>query len=129
MSLIRSHGNRTTELRFIRILRSVSIYGWRRNQNLLGKPDFVFHRHKMVVFVDGCFWHGCGKCYRRPTSNQAFWDQKLITNRCRDRRVSRELRLQGWRVIRIWEHQLREPKRVVARLRRTLTHIGNNSVI
>jgi DNA mismatch endonuclease (patch repair protein) len=56
--------------------------------------------------VDGCFWHGCPRCYRRPHSNKKFWDEKVARNRTRDRRVNRELRKLGWRVLRIWEHDL-----------------------
>jgi DNA mismatch endonuclease (patch repair protein) len=59
MSLIRGHGNKDTELRLIKIFRLFGIIGWRRKQKLFGKPDFVFRKQRVVVFVDGCFWHGC----------------------------------------------------------------------
>lgn len=120
MSLIRSRGNKATELRLIEIFREFGITGWRRNQQLFGKPDFTFRREKVVVFVDGCFWHGCPKCYKRPSSNQAFWDAKIASNQKRDRRVSRELGHLGWKVVRIWQHQLGKPARVVAHIKRTL---------
>ena len=77
MSLIRSRGNKATELRLIEIFRERVITGWRRNQPLLGKPDFTFRRERVVVFVDGCFWHGCPKCYKRPASNRKFGMPKL----------------------------------------------------
>ncbi|MDZ4200932.1 MAG: hypothetical protein U1C96_02160 [Gallionella sp.] len=89
MSLIRSGGNKATELRLIRIFREYGITGWRRNQPLLGKPDFTFRRGRIVVFVDGCFWHGCPKCYKRPKSNRKYWDAKIAANRKRDRYVTR----------------------------------------
>lgn len=120
MSLIRSRGNKATELRLIEIFREFGITGWRRNQPLLGKPDFTFRRERVVVFVDGCFWHGCPKCYKRPNSNQLFWNTKIANNRKRDRHVSRELCRVGWKVIRIWQHQLGKPARIVAHLRRNL---------
>ena len=107
MGLVRSKGNRSTELRLIAIFRELGISGWRRNQDLPGKPDFVFRARKLCVFVDGCFWHGCPKCYRRPASNQDYWDSKVQRNKARDGDVNRELRARGWRVLRIWEHQLR----------------------
>ncbi|HRZ81636.1 MAG TPA: very short patch repair endonuclease, partial [Candidatus Hydrogenedentes bacterium] len=66
MSRIRSRGNLRTELRLIEIMRGAGITGWRRGQPVLGRPDFVFRRERVAVFVDGCFWHGCPKCYRRP---------------------------------------------------------------
>ncbi len=120
MSLIRSRGNKATELRLIEIFREFGITGWRRNQPLLGKPDFTFRRERVVVFVDGCFWHGCPKCYKRPSSNQKFWDTKIAANRKRDRFVTRELRKLGWQVVRIWQHQLKKPTRTLAKLERHL---------
>lgn len=120
MSLIRSRGNSATELRLIEIFREFGITGWRRNQPLLGKPDFIFRGERVAVFVDGCFWHGCPKCYKRPSSNQLFWDTKIATNRKRDRYVNRELRKLGWQVVRIWQHQLKKPARAVAKLERCL---------
>ena len=122
MSRIRSQGNKATELRLISIFREARITGWRRKQPLLGKPDFVFRQQRLAVFVDGCFWHGCPKCYRRPSSNQAFWDEKVQRNRKRDRRVTRELRKADWQVLRIWEHQLseKERNRLIKRISRAL---------
>jgi DNA mismatch endonuclease (patch repair protein) len=120
MRLVRSRGNLTTELRLISFFRAHRITGWRRNQKLPGKPDFVFHEQRVCVFVDGCFWHGCPACYRRPASNRAYWDAKAQRNRTRDRRVNRELRKAGWRVLRIWEHELaaENEARLLRRLRR-----------
>lgn len=124
MSRIRSQGNKATELRLISIFREARITGWLRKQPLLGKPDFVFRQQRLAVFVDGCFWHGCPKCYRRPSSNQAFWDEKVQRNRKRDRRVTRELRKAGWQVLRIWEHQLseKERSRLIKRVCRALVN-------
>jgi len=110
MALVRSRGNKATELALARIFRRHRISGWRRNQALVGKPDFIFRKLAVALFVDGCFWHGCPRCYRRPKSNQRFWDAKVIQNRNRDRNVNRELRKLGWKVIRIWEHDLKKPQ-------------------
>lgn len=120
MSLIRSRGNKATELRLIEIFREHGITGWRRNQPLLGKPDFTFRQERVVVFVDGCFWHGCPKCYQRPSSNRKFWDAKVEANRKRDRLVNRELRKLGWHVVRLWQHQLGKPARVAGIVKRAL---------
>ena len=120
MGAVRSHGNRSTELMVIAIFRSRGIKGWRRHQALPGKPDFVFRRERLAVFVDGCFWHGCPSHLRMPASNVAYWNAKLERNMARDRRVNADLRRQGWTVVRIWEHALSEPKRVAARLLRLL---------
>jgi len=106
MSKVRSRGNKATEIALAILFRRNRITGWRRHQNVFGKPDFLFRRNRLALFVDGCFWHGCPRCYRRPKSNRKFWDAKIARNRERDRHVSRELRRLGWRVIRIWEHEL-----------------------
>jgi DNA mismatch endonuclease (patch repair protein) len=87
---------------------------------LLGNPDFTFPKEKLAVFVDGCFWHGCSIHGNKPKSNRDYWERKLSRNRKRDRRVTRELRKSGWRVIRVWEHSLNDTSKVVARIRRAL---------
>lgn len=124
MSSIRSQGNASTEQKFIRLLRAGKISGWRRHQNLPGKPDFTFRKKRLAVFVDGCFWHGCPKCYRLPKDNRAYWKKKVESNRCRDRRVGRKLRETGWSTLRFWEHSLKTPdrkKRALARLKKALS--------
>lgn len=118
MSLVKGRGNRSTELVLARIFRANSIKGWRRHLSLPGKPDFCFPKLKVAVFVDGCFWHGCPRCYRRPKSNTEFWDRKISGNRARDRRVARELATMGWRVVRIPEHLLAKTGLVISRIRR-----------
>ena|SRR5215831_20956309 len=123
MASIRSRGNLTTEIGLARLLRSTHIKGWRRHQPLAGKPDFIFEQKRLAVFVDGCFWHGCPKCYRMPEDNRAYWSQKVTKNRDRDKRNTQELRADGWRVIRIWEHALKNPRgraTVLVRLRKAL---------
>ena len=106
MSRIRGRGNKDTELALMKLLRQHGITGWRRNQNVFGKPDFLFRRNRLALFVDGCFWHGCHKHCKIPAGNRAFWKKKFTANKTRDRRVNRELRKLGWRVVRIWEHDL-----------------------
>lgn len=105
MSLIRSRGNIDTELAWAKMLRRFRITGWRRNQSVLGKPDFVFWQVRLAIFVDDCFWHGCPKHSHNPKTNHAFWSNKFSRNKARDRSVTRILRERGWRVLRIWEHE------------------------
>lgn len=121
MATIKSRGNKRTEQALAKILRLHSISGWRRHQSLPGRPDFVFPRDRVAVFVDGCFWHNCPKHGRKPDSNQAYWHPKLERNRMRDKRVNRELRQLGWRVLRFWEHSLTNEKQVVQQLAKLLT--------
>lgn len=68
------------------------------------RPDIVFPRLKVAVFIDGCFWHGCPEHGRRPRSNTEYWRWKLEQNHDRDARVTTALQIGGWDVLRIWEH-------------------------
>jgi DNA mismatch endonuclease (patch repair protein) len=120
MSKIRSSGNKNTELRLVSIFRNFGITGWRRRSRLIGKPDFVFPEHRLVIFVDGCFWHGCGKHCRLPKSRREFWLPKIERNRKRDAKVCRFLRKNGWGYVRIWEHALGNPEKVAKRVRTAL---------
>ena len=121
MQAIRAKGNQSTELKMVALFRQSNITGWRRHLPLPGKPDFTFRKEKVTVFVDGCFWHKCPKCYREPKTNSEFWRNKIETNVKRDRRVTSELRKAGWSVFRIWECQLKKPKRSLARIQKLLT--------
>ena len=104
----------------VRLLRRNKIIGWRRHLRVYGRPDFTFSKQKLAVFVDGCFWHGCPKHYNTPVSNRAFWRKQFMANKARNRRVNRILRKKGWRVLRIWEHNLAHSKRCISQIRRTL---------
>lgn len=116
MSRVRSKRNAATEMRAIRIFREYKIRGWRRDYRVQGAPDFVFPKKRVAVFVDGCFWHGCPMHGSEPRSNSRFWKAKLARNKSRDRLVTRNLRAKGWRVVRVWQHELSSPNRIVRRL-------------
>ena len=120
MSLIRGTGNKNTELKLISVFRLHGVTGWRRKARLFGKPDFVFPKLKLAVFVDGCFWHGCPIHATQPKTNAKFWREKIARNQVRDALVTRTLRRVGWRVMRVWEHELtrKREKRLLARFRR-----------
>lgn len=120
MAQVKSRGNRSTEVKMIDLLRQERITGWRRNYDLLGSPDLVFPKEKVAVFLDGCFWHGHPTKCRMPRANRAYWEGKIARNVARDRRITRILRDKGWKVIRIWEDVVEEP-RTLARLRKALT--------
>lgn len=81
---------------------------YRLRRPLPGKPDIVFTGPKVVVFVDGCFWHCCPRHGARPRTNGVFWAEKLERNRARDAAITKRLEEDGWAVIRIWEHEVRE---------------------
>jgi len=123
MASIRSYGNQNTELKLIGIFRANGITGWRRKQAVVGKPDFIFRSHRLAIFVDGCFWHGCSRHCRMPKTRVSYWTPKIASNKRRDRTVSKRLRELGWTVLRIWEHSLRFPVRVAIRVKKTLNSI------
>lgn len=135
MSRIRAKGNVTTEMRLVRLFREFGITGWRRHLEislkkrassrrlLRVKPDFVFRKERVVVFADGCFWHGCPRCYQKPKQNAKFWREKIGGNQARDRRVTRQLRKLGWSVCRIWECRLKKSPEVC--VRRILRLLGD----
>lgn len=116
MSRIKDKGNKDTELAMLYLMQKHRISGWRRNQRVLGKPDFVFRKEKIALFVDGCFWHSCPIHANTPKNNREFWIKKLKSSADRDVFVNRELKKLGWKVIRVWEHEFREPLKVVAKL-------------
>ena len=138
MSRIRGKGNKTTEIALAGALRKAGITGWRRHVTLKLKvksgrksggvmpelvvvtPDFLFRKAKLVVFVDGCFWHQCPLHSKVPENNHEFWAQKLRRNVERDRRADRALRTEGWRVLRLWEHALRNPACAAQKVKRRL---------
>lgn len=152
MSGIRAKGNKDTEIALMRLLRKNQIKGWRRHvilkfnvkkikdtksfqklaSNISWKlqvtPDFVFRTERVVVFVDGCFWHGCPKHSNLPANNRIFWNKKLSGNEMRDRWVNKMLHLHGWHVVRVWEHELQQnlrkrksaEKRIINRIHRML---------
>jgi DNA mismatch endonuclease (patch repair protein) len=80
---------------------------YRLHAPISGKPDIVFPRHRVAVFVDGCFWHGCPEHSVRPKTNSQFWKDKLEKNIARDRRTSASLTNEGWTVVRFWEHEIK----------------------
>ena len=130
MAKVRGRGNLTTEAALAKLLRAQGWSGWRRQQVVRGRtvagerfqvrPDFVFPARRLAVFVDGCFWHGCPRHGTRPRGNAAFWRAKFRRNQARDRRDTRRLRRAGWRVLRLWEHELKPKSRptLLAKLRR-----------
>jgi len=110
MASVKSRNAKSTEINFISLLKEKGIAGWRRNSPLMGKPDFVFSRFKIAVFLDGCFWHGCPSHCRMPSSNVNYWNTKIEKNKIRDREITKRLKMKGWQVIRIWEHEIKAGK-------------------
>ena len=119
MSKVRSKKNKSTELRLIKIFRENGMIGWRRNYRVKGHPDFVFLNKKVAFFVDGCFWHGHDCRNTTPEQNGEFWKKKIARNKERDNKVSKLFLRRGWKVLRIWECELKRGNRetLLARFR------------
>lgn len=112
MRQVKSSRNKSTEIKLIDFFKRNSVKGWCRNYDLFGKPDFVFPKSKTAIFVDGCFWHGHDCRNTKPKDNKDYWDTKLNRNIQRDKIVSEALILNGWSVIRIWECELKNDKKL-----------------
>ncbi len=114
----RVKGSNTTPELIVRRMLHAAGYRYRlHRKDLPGKPDIVFGPRKKIVFIHGCFWHGhrCPKG-RLPKSNQAFWSSKIDTNKKRDRKRGRQLGALGWKVLVIWQCQLKDPLAVRKRI-------------
>jgi len=136
MSKIRGRGNKSTEMAMVAVLKRAHLTGWRRHVELRPwpapedgastatlksgrirvRPDFIFQRAKLALFVDGCFWHGCPLHSTKPKQNAVFWDSKLRANSTRDAQHTRALEAAGWTVLRVWEHELRDADTLAGRV-------------
>lgn len=106
MAAVRSTGTRLEE-QLADTLTQARVGRFERNSiDVEGRPDFVFRRRRVAVFVDSCFWHGCRWHCRMPATHRQYWNTKIQRNRARDAQVTRRLRQHEWTVVRIWEHSL-----------------------
>jgi len=110
MKAVKSKDNKSTEIRLIEIFKLHHVIGWRRNYKLLGHPDFVFPKKRVVLFADGCFWHGHNCRNVSPSENAEYWKKKIKRNKARDKEINRKLTQKGWKVIRIWECEIKKSK-------------------
>jgi len=117
MSRIRSK-NTKPEVLLRKTLWNLGFRGYRiHNKDLPGKPDIVFKKKKIAIFIDGCFWHKCPLDFQEPKTNTEYWMKKIQANVDRDKKVNEQLRNDGWVVVRIWEHSMRkEPEKTVKRI-------------
>ena len=116
MSCIRGK-NTGPELTLRKILFAEGFRGYRIHYDLPGKPDIVFTKKKIAIFIDGCFWHKCPLCFHEPETRKEFWMKKIQSNVDRDKKVNELLKNDGWTVIRIWEHEIKkEPENAVNKI-------------
>ena len=123
MAAIRGTKNKTTELNLAKILKREGITGWRRHkQGAYGTPDFLFQKSNLVLFTDGCFWHGCKKHCIMPKTNKAYWKLKIRRNKNRDLAVNAHYRAIGWKILRFWEHDIKKhPVLIIQKLKKKLS--------
>ena len=96
-------------------------YRLRGGSGLPGTPDIVLRRFRLAIFVDGCFWHGCRQHGTASKTNARFWNAKILRNRQRDLEVDHALRSLGWKVLRVWEHEVRlDMRRILRRIKRLI---------
>jgi DNA mismatch endonuclease Vsr len=108
MRAVRSRNNRSTEIPLKMALVRARLSGWKLHQrSVIGCPDLFFQAQNTAIFIDGCFWHGCPQCSHLPRTNTHYWKTKIQLNKKRDRRTTRTLQAQGYRVLRIWEHEIK----------------------
>ncbi len=107
MSRIRSY-NTKAEVLFRKLLWANEIRSYRLKSKITGKPDLYFSKAQIAVFIDGCFWHHCLECYKRPKTNKKYWDKKIAGNVKRDEQINKKLIEQGIKVIRFWEHEIKK---------------------
>jgi len=116
MSRIRGK-NTAPEIKLRKMLFAAGIRGYRIHYNLPGKPDIVFLKRKIAVFIDGCFWHKCPVDFQEPETRKEFWLEKIQSNIDRDKKINKQLKHEGWTIIRIWEHEIKkEPEKVVKKI-------------
>lgn len=122
MKAVKSKNTKTTELKMLQVFKDLHVIGWRRTYPLVGKPDFVFPKKRIVVFVDGCFWHGHDCRNVTPKENSDFWEKKRRYNKSHDEEVTKILTTKGWNVIRIWECELKRKNKeiLIAKLAKLL---------
>jgi len=106
MQNIHSKGTKP-EKSIIKELRKQKVYFAQYPKTIIGKPDIVFRRKKVAVFIDSDFWHGHPKRFIMPKTNRRYWKCKIKRNIERDKEVTRQLRKEGWKVIRVWEYDIK----------------------
>jgi DNA mismatch endonuclease, patch repair protein len=119
--------NTGPEVKLRKLMSTTGIRGYRIHYNLPGKPDIVFTKKKIAIFIDGCFWHKCPVCFQEPETRKSFWMKKINSNVNRDKKVNEQLKEEGWSVMRFWEHDVRKnPDEIVKKISEILEKSKNH---
>jgi DNA mismatch endonuclease (patch repair protein) len=129
MQAVKGKGTRL-ERRLFSMLAGMGLKGWNKNaSDIVGKPDVVFVSEQVAIFVDGCFWHGCPFCRRTlPKTNREYWARKIKRNSELAKTHNRRLRKEGWTVIRVWEHEVRQSANTEKIKAKILQALGNKGL-
>lgn len=115
--------NSLIELNLRKYLWKNNIKGYRIHYNIYGKPDIFFTKSKLAVFIDGCFWHKCPKCYIKSETNSSFWNKKIKDNIKRDKKTDFELKKMHIKVIRFWGHEIKKnPNKCISTIRTSISN-------
>lgn len=115
--------NTTPEKTIMSGLRKQKIYFASHVSSLAGKPDVVFRKKKIAVFIDSDFWHGHPHRFIKPKSNIKYWKEKIAGNKQRDKKVNKKLRRKGWTIIRLWEYDIKHnPQKAINKIIKSLAH-------
>lgn len=96
------------EIKFRKVLWKTGIRYRKNVERYFGKPDILLKKHKTVIFIDSCFWHGCRHHGKLPKFHRSFWKAKIERNKQRDKEVRSYYKKKGWKIIRFWEHQIKK---------------------
>src|ERR1035437_766648 len=103
MSRVKSQETKL-EKSFRKLLWNSGVRYRKNNTKFFGKPDILIKKTNTVIFIDSCFWHGCSKHLRMPSSNKEYWEAKILRNKERDRLVNSYYKSKDWKLLRVWEH-------------------------
>ena len=121
MASIRGKNTRP-ELTIRKILWSKGIRYRIHSKNVFGIPDISIQKKRLAVFIDGCFWHACKKCYSEPKTNTSFWRKKIQGNKLRRDKVRKKLMRNGWKVMEFWEHDVKvDPYELVNKIEKEIS--------
>jgi len=122
MRLVRSKDTKL-EVKFRAALKTIG-YKFRKNvSNYFGKPDIVLPKLNTVIFIDSCFWHGCTKHCRVPSSRKRYWINKIGSNKERHKEVNNHYKRKGWKIFRFWEHDFKNITKLQKSIKEKLSKI------
>lgn len=117
MSRIKNKNSKIETL-FCKELRKHGIKYHKNSAKYFGKPDIVLKKYNFVIFIDSCFWHGCKKHCRIPHTKKVYWIKKIGQNIKRDKEVTKHYRKIGWKIFRVWEHELKHIESILLKILR-----------